>query len=244
MHEIAVWSLVLATLECCLVYNLNMKEEFTKARHDKKTYQNLKEEVKKKNLSLSWAFVTYQKREDSLVKWKVPLRPDTENQINVICKLWFASKSVEEKGIKAYSIYFHMKQNFTYPLVNYCTAVSHPAWLSCPCVGSVCPYKQTWCHLSVWPFCVWLSCSQWGCGAALEEGAHTRELKNDSSGSVKLRDTSPHPWDFTGVWGGDWDDSSHIYRRCFCNGTSAVSIINTINFKETSQSALLGGLAA
>lgn len=68
MHEIAVWSLVLATLECCLVYNLNMKEEFTKARHDKKTYQNLKEEVKKKNLSLSWAFVTYQKREDSLVK--------------------------------------------------------------------------------------------------------------------------------------------------------------------------------
>lgn len=159
----------------------------------------------------------------------------------------------EEKGIKANSGSFLMKHNFIYPPVNYCTYLLSPIQPGChvPMWASVYPYKQTlWtcCHLPMWPFSVWISCerrcSQWGCGNSLGGGFSHLEAGGWQLWEGAAQRHIPSSWDFTGVWAGDQDDSSHIFRRCLCNGTSAVSIINSINFKKPRQAALLGSLAA
>lgn len=156
------------------------------------------------------------KRADSLVKWKVPLRPESENPWHVLFVMWNSCglqlRVSEEKGIKAYSRFFHMKHNFIYPSVNYFTYLLSPIQPGChvPVWVSVCPYKQTlWtcCHSLMWPFCVWLSCerccSQWGCGNSL--GGRYSHL---GAGGWQLWEGAaqrhiPPSWEFAGGWGGD-----------------------------------------
>lgn len=58
----------------------------------------------------------------------------------------------EEKGIKAHSGSFHMKNNLINLPVNYCSYLRFPIQSDChvPVWVSLCPYKQTlwaWCRL-------------------------------------------------------------------------------------------------